>query len=140
MRDFDLDRIDESLAEELLGSETRQMLDELRRIRQLLEEAGFITQGGGRDVELTPKAIRRIGERALQDIFSELRKDRTGDHVTRVQGTAAEQQQETKPWEFGDPFLVDIGKTVEQRRHPLRPRHAGQDRSQGPRGPQDGER
>lgn len=112
MRDFDLDRIDESLAEELLGAETRQMLEELRRIRQLLEEAGFIKQGGGREVELTPKAIRRIGEKALQDVFSELRKDRTGDHISRVQGTAAEQQQETKAWEFGDQFLVDIGKTV----------------------------
>jgi uncharacterized protein with von Willebrand factor type A (vWA) domain len=111
MRDFDLSRIDAKLAEELIGPETRAMLEELQRIRQLLEEAGFIRQGA-KDLELTPKAIRRIGERALKDIFSELRKDRSGDHDVRSYGAGGDQQTDTKAWEFGDPFLVDIGKSV----------------------------
>jgi uncharacterized protein with von Willebrand factor type A (vWA) domain len=111
MRDLDMTRIDQQLAERLLGREVGVMLEELRRMTELLEESGFIKKGA-RDIELTPKAIRRIGERALKDIFSELRKDRSGDHDARKQGLSAEQQSETKPWEFGDPFLVDIGKSI----------------------------
>src|SRR5439155_3149023 len=75
MRDLDVTRIDDDLAEQLLGPEARLMLGELRRMAQLLEEAGLIRRGA-RDMELTPKGIRRIGERALRTIFTELRKDR----------------------------------------------------------------
>ena len=111
MRELDPNLIDAQLAQDLLGPEARAMLEELRRITELLREAGFI-KDSGRDVELTPKAIRRVGERALREVFSELRKDRSGDHVARNKGPSGEQQPETKPWEFGDPFLVDIGKSV----------------------------
>lgn len=111
MRDLDVSRIDQEMAEQLMGPEVAAMLEELRRLTKLLEEAGFISYSGG-NMELTPKAIRRIGERALRDIFSELRKDRSGDHVARNQGLSGEQQPETKAWEFGDPFLVDIGKSI----------------------------
>src|SRR5712691_4514973 len=111
MRDLDVDKIDESLAENLMGPEARVMLEELRRLAQLLEEAGLI-QRNGRELELTPKAIRSIGERALRPIFSELRKDRSGSHDVHDQGLSGEQQPDTKAWEFGDPFLVDIGKSV----------------------------
>ena len=52
----------------LLGDEARQYAKELQRMVKELEEAGFI-QRGEHGVELTPKAIRRIGERALDDIF-----------------------------------------------------------------------
>jgi uncharacterized protein with von Willebrand factor type A (vWA) domain len=54
----------------------------LRRITEL--SGGRLDHGLGRDPELTPKAIRRIGERALREVFSELRKDRSGDHVART--------------------------------------------------------
>lgn len=111
MRSLDLSEIDADRAEELLGPEVRAMLEELRRITGLLQEAGLI-QGTNQSIQLTPKAIRRIGERALKEIFAELRKDRSGDHPAQKRGSAGEQQPETKPWEFGDPFLVDIGKSV----------------------------
>ena len=111
MRDLDVDKVDESLAENLMGPEARMMLQELRRLAELLEEAGLI-QRNGRELELTPKAIRRIGERALRSIFSELRKDRSGDHDSKDNGLSPEIEHETKAWEFGDPFRVDIGKSI----------------------------
>jgi uncharacterized protein with von Willebrand factor type A (vWA) domain len=111
MRDLDISRIDQALAEQLMGPEVKAMLEELRRLAQLLEEAGLVRQGQ-RDLELTPKAIRRIGERALKAIFGELRRDRTGQHDLRNQGLSGEQQPDTKAWEFGDPFFVDIGKSI----------------------------
>jgi uncharacterized protein with von Willebrand factor type A (vWA) domain len=111
MRNLDLSEVDQDLAERLLGPEFGAILDELRRLTQILEEAGLI-QYARSGVELTPRAIRRIGERALREIFSELRKDRTGEHMNRKQGLSPEQQSDTKAWEFGDPFLLDIGKSV----------------------------
>lgn len=111
MRSLDLSDIDPSLAEELLGPEVRAILEELRRMTELLEEAGLL-RSTTHGVELTPRAIRRIGERALREIFAELRKDRSGDHAARNRGLAGEQQPDTKAWEFGDPFLLDIGKSI----------------------------
>jgi uncharacterized protein with von Willebrand factor type A (vWA) domain len=78
---------------------------------RLLEEAG-IARREGDDLKLTPRGIRRIGERTLRDLFAELRNDRAGQHDNRVQGASSEQVPETKIWEFGDPFLVDIGTTI----------------------------
>jgi uncharacterized protein with von Willebrand factor type A (vWA) domain len=111
IREMDPDQVDRQLLTDSLGPDAASMLDELRRLAQTLEDAGLVRRGG-RDIELTPKGIRRLGERALRDIFAELRKDRAGQHDARNQGLSSEQQVETKPWEFGDPFLVDIGKTV----------------------------
>ena len=97
--------------ERLMGPQARETLAELRRIQQLLEEAGLIREGR-RDIELTPRAIRRLGENALRNIFAEMRRDRAGQHEMRNQGASTEQQPDTKAWEFGDLFLVDIGKSI----------------------------
>ena len=111
MRNLDPDQIDQELMERLMGPQARETLAELRRIQQLLEEAGLIREGR-RDIELTPRAIRRLGENALRNIFAEMRRDRAGQHEMRNQGASTEQQPDTKAWEFGDLFLVDIGKSI----------------------------
>ena len=110
IREMDFDLIDKDLAQELLGPEAAAELEELRRLTTLLQESGLAKQGR-RDLELTAKGIRRIGEAALRDLFAELRRDRVGQHDARARGAGSEQVTETKPWEFGDPFLVDIGTT-----------------------------
>ena len=45
----------------------------------MLEEAGLIEQRDGR-LELTAKGMRRIGQRALGDLFKRLLQDRSGRH------------------------------------------------------------
>ena len=76
-----------------------------------LEEAGLIEQREGR-YELTAVGIRRIGQRALSDLFSKLAKDRLGGHRNTYVGTGHEPEGQTKPYEFGDPFTLDIQRTV----------------------------
>ena len=64
-------------------------------------------------MELTPKGIRRIGQRALGDLFKRLLQDRAGparDRARRASGTSA--ADEHKPYEFGDPFHLDVGRTL----------------------------
>jgi uncharacterized protein with von Willebrand factor type A (vWA) domain len=94
-----------------LGDDGARSMERLARLARELEEAGLIEQREGR-YELTALGIRRIGQRALSDLFSRLAKDRLGGHVNTVMGTGHEPEGQTKPYEFGDPFTLDIQRTV----------------------------
>jgi uncharacterized protein with von Willebrand factor type A (vWA) domain len=109
--DPSLDGINDELVKELMGEKAEQELEAIREIARLLEEAGYINKVGNR-YELTPKGIRKIGQQALDSIFSHLKKDRTGAHDTRRTGSGNERIEDTKKYEFGDDFTIHIQKTV----------------------------
>ncbi len=106
-----LSRIDEELLRDLGGAESAEDLAQLRELTRSLEEAGYLTRDGGR-LELTPRAARRMGTQALADIFSRLRRETLGGHALPSPGHGGERTDETKPYEFGDPFAVDINRTL----------------------------
>lgn len=112
VRDWnDLAALDDDKIRELLGEEESEQLQHLRQIAKILEEAGYIKQTR-RGYELTPQGVRKIGEKALTDIFADLKRDRMGQHDLRREGGAGDRTDVTKPYEFGDPFLLDIPKTI----------------------------
>jgi uncharacterized protein with von Willebrand factor type A (vWA) domain len=112
VRDWnDLAALDDDKIRDLLGEEEEEQLGQLRQIARMLEEAGYIRQTR-RGYELTPQGVRKIGEKALTDIFADLKRDRTGQHDLRREGGAGDRTDVTKPYEFGDPFLLDIPKTI----------------------------
>ena len=94
-----------------LGDDAARSLDRLANLTKQLTDAGLIDQREGR-FELTPKGIRRIGHQALEDLFSQLTKDRVGSHRTTWTGTGHDREETTKPYEFGDPFNLDLSRTV----------------------------
>jgi uncharacterized protein with von Willebrand factor type A (vWA) domain len=106
LAEVDLDR-----ARELLGDDAARSLDRLAELSRMLQEAGLIEQKEGR-YELTPKGIRRIGSNALNDLFAKLAKDKLGRHQLDRTGIGHERAYETKPYEFGDPFNLDIHRTI----------------------------
>jgi len=106
-----LDHIDEALIKEIMGDEAARELESIREIARLLEEAGYINRVGNR-YELTPKGIRKIGQQALDSVFSQLKKDRGGRHDIHNIGPGNERIEETKKYEFGDDFHIHIQKTV----------------------------
>lgn len=116
-----LSEADVDRARELLGDEAADSLAELARLARLLEEAGLIENRDGR-YELTPKGLRRIGQRALAELFSRLAKDRIGGHEVERTGIGHERANEHKPYEFGDPFALNVEETV---RNALRRSGAG---------------
>ena len=69
-----LDDIDPDKLAELLGDEARRTYDELDRLRKLLQDAGYVTNDDKMD--LTARGIRRIGQKALKEVFAHLKKDR----------------------------------------------------------------
>jgi uncharacterized protein with von Willebrand factor type A (vWA) domain len=107
----DLEAIDSEKVRELLGSDEYRSLEELKALMKVLEEAGYIQRKGNR-WELTARAIRKIGQKALQDIFDKLKRDGFGRHVSPFRGPGGERTDESKRYEFGDPFLLDLQKTV----------------------------
>jgi uncharacterized protein with von Willebrand factor type A (vWA) domain len=107
----ELSEVDLERAADLLGDDAAADLDRLRRLAQTLEEAGLIEQKEGR-LQLTPRGLRRIGEHALGDLFQRLDAERLGRHDVTHQGTGHERAYDPKPFEWGDPFLLDIERTV----------------------------
>ncbi len=106
-----LARIDPDLLRDLAGDDAAEDLAQLRELTRALEEAGYLTRDGGR-LELTPRAARKLGTQALADIFSRLRRESLGGHALPRTGAGGERTEETKPFEFGDPFAVDINRTL----------------------------
>jgi len=107
----DLERIDPEQVGRLLGEESKRDLDELRELTRKLEEAGYLERQGDR-LALTARAIRKIGDKALGDIFAVLKRDRFGRHAVSRRGAGGDRTDEAKPYEFGDPFLLDLRETL----------------------------
>jgi len=106
LSEVDLDKVARSL-----GEDAAKSLDRLSKLAKQLQEAGLIDQREGR-FELTAKGTRRIGQQALSDLFGQLTKDRVGNHATTWTGTGHDREETTKPYEFGDPFNLDLSRTV----------------------------
>jgi uncharacterized protein with von Willebrand factor type A (vWA) domain len=106
LNDVDMDR-----ARELLGQETGDSLERLAELSRMLEEAGLATNREGR-LELTSRAIRRLGMNALGELFNKLMKERAGQHPIEQVGTGHERAYESKQYEYGDPFHLDIQRTI----------------------------
>ncbi len=107
----DLERVDPERVGRLLGEESQRDLERLRELTRKLEEAGYLERKGDR-LELTARAIRKIGDKALGDIFAVLKRDRFGRHAASRRGAGGDPTDEAKPYEFGDPFLLDLRRTL----------------------------
>ena len=104
--EFDLDKVSE-----LLGDQSAQSLQRLAEMTKVLEEAGLINRKEGR-IELTPRGLRAIGNNALRELFGKLSKDKFGQHRMHDEGMGHERTYDSKPYEFGDPFRLDLQRTI----------------------------
>ena len=96
---------------QFLGEEAYEHLKYLKGVEQMLEEEGYILRTSY-GVKLTPKGMRKIGDKALREIFQMLNKGRWGNHNTAARGSQGDRLEETKRYEFGDPMNVNITETL----------------------------
>jgi uncharacterized protein with von Willebrand factor type A (vWA) domain len=94
-----------------MGEDAARSLDRLAKLSKLLAEQGLIEQKGGR-TELTPSGVRRLGQKALSDLFGQLNKDRIGDHSATKVGSGHDREETTKAYEYGDPLNLHLSSTV----------------------------
>lgn len=107
----DIDDIDMEKLKELLGDEAAETLDQLKQFLEILEEAGYIRKRGN-SWELTPRGTRKIGQAALGEIYAQLKKESLGKHKVADPGRGGERAEDTKTYEFGDPFHLHLEKTI----------------------------
>ena len=107
----EIDDIDPEKLQEILGDEARETLEQLKQFLEILEEAGYIRRRGN-TWELTPRGTKKIGQKALGEIYAQLKKEQSGKHKVVDPGLGVERSDDTKPYEFGDPFHLHLQKTI----------------------------
>lgn len=103
--------VDEEAVRRALGRAAVDDLERLRRLERELEQQGYLQRTNG-ELELTAKAVRRLGRTALRKVFSSLQSARQGAHDVRDAGAAGELTGSSRAWEFGDEQPLDVVRTV----------------------------
>lgn len=106
-----LEDIDDAAVARMLGSRAVQDVAALRRLERALAEQGYLTRTGDR-LQLTPQAVRRLGETALRRVFTRLTATGRGDHDVTQAGAAGEPTGGSRAWQFGDQAPFDVVRTL----------------------------
>ncbi|ADB73695.1 VWA domain-containing protein [Geodermatophilus obscurus] len=103
--------VDEELLERALGRPAVDDLAALRRMERELERQGYLNRSDGK-LELSPKAVRRLGATALRRVFAQLDATGRGEHDVADAGAAGELTGSSREWRFGDEQPLDVVRTV----------------------------
>jgi uncharacterized protein with von Willebrand factor type A (vWA) domain len=103
--------IDEEMVERALGRSAADQLAALRRIERELSDQGYL-QRTSQGLQLTPRAMRRLGATALRRVFAQLDSRGRGGHDVRDAGAAGEITGASREWQFGDEQPFDVVRTV----------------------------
>jgi uncharacterized protein with von Willebrand factor type A (vWA) domain len=81
-------------------------------LEQLLKE-GMLDKDGKGKLRLTPRAVTRMQQRALMEVFSNLRQGNREGHEKVTPGPGGERIDGTKPYQYGDPVSeLDLHQTL----------------------------
>jgi uncharacterized protein with von Willebrand factor type A (vWA) domain len=106
-----LEDIDEEAVQRALGRRAADEVAGLRRLERELEEQGYLQRSGER-LDLTPKAVRRLGQTALRRVFADLHSSGRGGHDVHDAGQAGELTGASRAWRFGDEQPLDVVRTL----------------------------
>ena len=97
---IDLDELSQFASQEQIDN-LQQIQNQVANLLQHLAEQQGLKQHKGK-YTLTPKAMKTMQSKLLDQIFSDLQSSKTGRHQSRLTGDGAVELQRTKPYEFGD--------------------------------------
>jgi uncharacterized protein with von Willebrand factor type A (vWA) domain len=103
--------VDEDAVRRALGRQAVDDLADLRRVERELEAQGYLARRSG-ELELTAKAVRRLGRTALTKVFASLSAGDRGAHDVRSAGAAGDLTGATRAWRFGDEQPLDVVRTL----------------------------
>jgi uncharacterized protein with von Willebrand factor type A (vWA) domain len=107
-----LDDIDEGAVQRALGRPALDDVEALKRIERELLAQGYLVRDGRGRLELSPRAVRRLGATALRKVFHQIDAKGRGGHDVRDAGAAGDLTGSSRPWEFGDEQPIDVVRTV----------------------------
>jgi len=99
------DEISQYLLEygENMLEQLEDLQDEHPDVVDMLIKRGYIEQDREGRFSVTPKGVRRVESKALEELFDITRKDKLGRHETQFRGAGQTIHEESKPYEYGDP-------------------------------------
>ena len=106
-----LSGIDPSELGSILGDAAQAGLEALQGMVVVLMDAGYLQEREGA-VALSPRAIRKIGQIALRDIYEALLRDSKGAHAMRERGGGEPTPDRIRDWEFGDALDLALVPTL----------------------------
>ena len=107
-----LDDVDEDAVQRALGRAAVDDLAALRRVERELQEQGYLTRDAEGRLQLSPRAVRRLGATALRRVFAQIASTGRGGHDVRDAGAAGDRTGATRAWGFGDEQPLDVVRTV----------------------------
>lgn len=109
------DQISEYLLEH--GEYAMPLFEQLEQehpdVVDLLTKQGFVEKDERGRYRVAPKGIRRVEEKALDELFSIDRKSNLGKHDTPFRGAGQVLHEDSKPYEYGDPVAnLNVHETL----------------------------
>jgi uncharacterized protein with von Willebrand factor type A (vWA) domain len=100
---MDLEQLKEMMGEEAAQAFDAKREDLRRQFTEALKATGDVDYDEDTNIyKITPGAARKIGEKALKEVFSRLFTDGLGRHHATYTGDGNVEMTVTKPYEFGD--------------------------------------
>src|SRR3954469_11519892 len=93
-------------------------------LEQMIKD-GLLDKDGKGKLRLTPRAVGRMQQKALMEVFSNLRSGQREGHEKISSGQGGQRIEGTKPYQYGDPVSeLDIHQTLHNAlsRHGLPPK------------------
>src|SRR3954471_2410818 len=93
-------------------------------LEQMIKD-GLLDKDGKGKMRLTPKAINRMQQKALMEVFANLRSGQREGHEKLTNGQGGQRIEGTKPYQYGDPVSeLDLHQTLHNAltRHGLPPK------------------
>ena len=102
------DQVFDQLAEYLLhhGESILENMDDLEdeipEIIQLIQKEGLLEKDQEGKWRVTPRGVRKIQDKSLEDPFQTFRRDSLGKHDTPEKGEGSVVLEDTRPYVYGD--------------------------------------
>jgi uncharacterized protein with von Willebrand factor type A (vWA) domain len=87
-------------------------------ILKLLVKEGYLEKDEKGQFVVTPRGVKRIEEKALDELFTITKKDSLGKHPTDFKGPGTVRHEDSKPYEYGDPVAnLNLHETLKNAMH-----------------------
>src|SRR3954471_17254992 len=106
-----LEDVDSDAVARALGRSAVDDLQALQELERELERQGYLNRRNGQ-LELTPRAVRRLRASALTTVFPHLDARGRGEHDIADAGSAGDLTGSSREWRFGDEQPLDVVRTV----------------------------
>jgi len=114
------DKAFDQISEYLLqyGDSVLQNLDEIddedmQDIVDMIEKQGLIERDEEGKYRVTPRGIKRVQDKTLNDLFQTFRRDGIGRHETHLKGGGTVPTEDTRPYVYGDSLShLDMHETL----------------------------